>query len=116
MNKGIRMAQGVTPSSSIPATCSIRCGAVCPSAGAVESDDAMFIGDAMLDFGDGKIAAVRNRGWYIYQLTGQPSGYFLPVSGLKNQEEEAHDLRYKVSSDYATAASLYKSGYPLNVN
>ncbi len=31
------------------------------------------------------------------------------MSGLKKQP---YDLRYKVSSDYAPAASLYKSGYP----
>lgn len=34
---------------------------------------------------------------------------FFPVKGLKKQP---YDLQYKVSSDYALTASLYKSGYP----
>ena len=46
---------------------------------------------------------------YLPQLAGQPSGHFLPGKG---SEKTALRLQYKVSSDYALAASLYKSGYP----
>ena len=34
--------------------------------------------------------------------------YFFPVSGLKKWR---YDLEYKVSSDYALAAKMYKAGY-----
>jgi putative colanic acid biosynthesis glycosyltransferase len=42
-------------------------------------------------------------------LPASHQAIFFPVKGLKKQP---YDLQYKVSSDYALAASLYKSGYP----
>ncbi|MDK9362319.1 MULTISPECIES: colanic acid biosynthesis glycosyltransferase WcaE [Lelliottia] len=76
-----------------------------------QKDDAMFIGDALLDFGDGnKIRRSAKSGWYIYHsLPASHQAIFFPTAGLK---KHPYDLQYKVSSDYALAASLYKSGYP----
>lgn len=75
-----------------------------------QNDDAMFLGDAMLDFGDGhQVRRSAKRGWYIYHsLPASHQAIFFPVDGLKRHP---YDLQYKVSSDYALAASLYKSGY-----
>ena len=71
----------------------------------------MYIGDALLDFGNGhKVCRSAKPGWYIYHsLPASHQAIFFPVKGLKKQP---YDLQYKVSSDYALAASLYKSGYP----
>jgi putative colanic acid biosynthesis glycosyltransferase len=76
-----------------------------------QKEDAMYIGDALLDFGDGhKVCRSAKPGWYIYHsLPASHQAIFFPVKGLKKQP---YDLQYKVSSDYALAASLYKSGYP----
>lgn len=73
-------------------------------------DNAMLIGDALLDFGDGKkIERRAKRGWYIYHsLPASHQAIFFPVSGLR---KHPYDLQYKVSSDYALAAKMYKSGY-----
>lgn len=76
-----------------------------------KNDDAMYIGDALLDFGEGnKIRRSAKHGWYIYHsLPASHQAIFFPTAGLK---KHPYDLQYKVSSDYALAASLYKSGYP----
>ncbi|MEO3142627.1 colanic acid biosynthesis glycosyltransferase WcaE, partial [Escherichia coli] len=48
-------------------------------------------------------------GWYIYHsLPASHQAIFFPVSGLKKWR---YDLEYKVSSDYALAAKMYKAGY-----
>ncbi|HGY3715016.1 TPA: colanic acid biosynthesis glycosyltransferase WcaE [Citrobacter gillenii] len=75
-----------------------------------QSDKAMVIGDALLDFGDGhKIKRRAKPGWYIYHsLPASHQAIFFPVSGLHTWH---YDLQYNVSSDYALAAQLYKSGY-----
>ncbi|WES66736.1 colanic acid biosynthesis glycosyltransferase WcaE [Superficieibacter sp. HKU1] len=75
-----------------------------------KKDNAMYIGDALLDFGDGtKIRRSAKRGWYIYHsLPASHQAIFFPLMGLKNYP---YDLQYRVSSDYALAAKLYKKGY-----
>ncbi|WP_313112272.1 colanic acid biosynthesis glycosyltransferase WcaE [Pseudescherichia sp.] len=76
-----------------------------------EREKAMYIGDALLDFGDGtKIRRSAKHGWYIYHsLPASHQAIFFPVSGLKTYP---YDLQYKVSSDYALAARMFKAGYP----
>lgn len=76
-----------------------------------KNDDAMYIGDALLDFGGrNKTRRSAKHGWYIYHsLPASHQAIFFPTAGLK---KHPYDLQYKVSSDYALAASLYKSGYP----
>lgn len=75
-----------------------------------KKDNAMYIGDALLDFGDGtKTRRSAKRGWYIYHsLPASHQAIFFPLMGLKNYP---YDLQYRVSSDYALAAKLYKKGY-----
>jgi hypothetical protein len=70
----------------------------------------MYIGDALLDFGDGtKIRRSAKRGWYIYHsLPASHQAIFFPMSGLKTYP---YDLQYKVSSDYALAARMFKAGF-----
>ena len=70
----------------------------------------MVIGDALLDFGNGnKIKRRAKPGWYIYHsLPASHQAIFFPLSGLNVWH---YDLQYKISSDYALAAKLYKSGY-----
>ncbi|EFY9968353.1 colanic acid biosynthesis glycosyltransferase WcaE [Shigella boydii] len=65
---------------------------------------------SLLDFGDGhKIKRSAKPGWYIYHsLPASHQAIFFPVSGLKKWR---YDLEYKVSSDYALAAKMYKAGY-----
>ncbi|EOC0058620.1 colanic acid biosynthesis glycosyltransferase WcaE [Cronobacter turicensis] len=79
-------------------------------AAAPENENAMYIGDALLDFGDGnKMRRNAKSGWYIYHsLPASHQAIFFPVSGLKKYP---YDLQYKVSSDYALTAKMYKSGY-----
>ena len=74
-------------------------------------DNAMYMGDALLDFGDGnKVCRTAKPGWYIYHsLPASHQAIFFPLSGLKTYP---YDLQYRVSSDYALAARLYKAGYP----
>lgn len=73
-------------------------------------NNAMVIGDALLDFGDGtKIQRRAKPGCYIYHsLPASHQAIFFPLDGLKKYP---YDLQYKVSSDYALAARMYKSGY-----
>lgn len=76
-----------------------------------EQENAMYIGDALLDFGDGtKIRRGAKHGWYIYHsLPASHQAIFFPVNGLKTYP---YDLQYKVSSDYALAARMFKAGFP----
>jgi putative colanic acid biosynthesis glycosyltransferase len=76
-----------------------------------KKENAMYIGDALLDFGDGtKIRRGAKPGWYIYHsLPASHQAIFFPVQGLKKYP---YDLQYRVSSDYALAARMYKAGYP----
>lgn len=76
-----------------------------------KQDDAMYIGDALLDFGDGnKVRRSAKHGWYIYHsLPASHQAIFFPLSGL---QQFPYDLQYRVSSDYALAARMYKEGYP----
>lgn len=71
---------------------------------------AMVIGDALLDFGDGhKVRRSAKRGWYIYHsLPASHQAILFPTAALKQYR---YDLQYKVSSDCALTAQLYKSGY-----
>ncbi len=49
-------------------------------------------------------------GWYIYHsLPASHQAIFFPVSGLKTYP---YELQYRVSSDYALTARMYKAGYP----
>lgn len=76
-----------------------------------ESENAMYIGDALLDFGDGnKLRRSAKHGWYIYHsLPASHQAIFFPVNGLKTYP---YDLQFKVSSDYALAARMFKAGFP----
>ncbi|HKS35529.1 MAG TPA: colanic acid biosynthesis glycosyltransferase WcaE [Enterobacteriaceae bacterium] len=78
-----------------------------------KKDNAMYIGDALLDFGDGnKVRRSAKSGWYIYHsLPASHQAIFFPLNGLK---KHPYDLQYRVSSDYALAAKMYKSGYAFN--
>lgn len=75
-----------------------------------QNDDAMFLGDAMLDFGDGhQVRRSAKRGWYIYHsLPASHQAIFFPLRGL---QDYPYDVQYRVSSDYALTARMYKSGY-----
>lgn len=75
-----------------------------------KNDRAMYIGDAMLDFGEGhKVRRSAKHGWYIYHsLPASHQAIFFPLSGL---QKYPYDLQYRVSSDYALAAKMYKEGY-----
>ncbi|AST69951.1 colanic acid biosynthesis glycosyltransferase WcaE [Kosakonia cowanii] len=74
-------------------------------------ETAMYIGDALLDFGDGsKLRRNAKNGWYIYHsLPASHQAIFFPVHGLKTYP---YDLQFKVSSDYALAARMFKAGFP----
>lgn len=74
------------------------------------NDHVMYLGDALLDFGDGnKLRRNAKHGWYIYHsLPASHQAIFFPVKGLK---DHPYDLKYRVSSDYALTAQMYKSGY-----
>ncbi|MBS1205034.1 MAG: colanic acid biosynthesis glycosyltransferase WcaE [Proteobacteria bacterium] len=78
---------------------------------AEERENAMYIGDALLDFGDGnKLRRRAKHGWYIYHsLPASHQAIFFPVNGLKTYP---YDLQFKVSSDYALAARMFKAGFP----
>ncbi|EPF6160105.1 colanic acid biosynthesis glycosyltransferase WcaE [Citrobacter sedlakii] len=110
MNKGIEMAQGTF-------ALFLNSGDIFhPDAARfvrqlkTQKDDAMMTGDALLDFGNGhKIKRSAKPGWYIYHsLPASHQAIFFPVRGLKIWH---YDLQYKVSSDYALAARMYKAGY-----
>lgn len=110
MNKGIAMAQGRY-------ALFLNSGDVFhPDAAdvvaqlATENRDAMVIADALLDFGDGhKRRREAKHGWYIYHsLPASHQAIFFPLSGLKKYP---YDLQYRVSSDYALTARMYKAGY-----
>lgn len=75
-----------------------------------QNDNVMVIGDALLDFGNGqKIKRRAKPGWFIYHsLPASHQAIFFPLVGLTNWR---YDLQYKISSDYALAATLYKSGF-----
>ncbi|EHM45359.1 glycosyltransferase, group 2 family protein [Yokenella regensburgei ATCC 43003] len=77
---------------------------------AEKPDNAMYIGDALLDFGDGnKARRTAKPGWYIYHsLPASHQAIFFPLQGLK---QYPYDLQYRVSSDYALAARLFKAGF-----
>jgi len=84
MNKGIAMAEGrfAIFLNSGDVFHDEVCDVVRELASKPESERAMYIADALLDFGD----------------------------GTKIRRSAKH-LQYKVSSDYALAASMYKAGY-----
>ncbi len=112
MNKGIAMAQGryalFLNSGDIfhrDSANFVRQLAKLPA-----NDKKMVIGDALLDFGDGtKIARRAKPGCYIYHsLPASHQAMFFPLEGLR---QFPYDLQYKVSSDYALAARMYKNGY-----
>ncbi|VEA35894.1 glycosyltransferase [Salmonella enterica subsp. enterica] len=72
-----------------------------------QKGEAMYIGDALLDFGGGhKIRRKAKPGYYIYHsLPASHQAIFFPTAALKKYP---YDLQYHVSSDYALAARLYK--------
>ncbi|QMI05684.1 colanic acid biosynthesis glycosyltransferase WcaE [Citrobacter sp. RHB25-C09] len=110
MNKGIEMAQGKF-------ALFLNSGDVFHADAAqfvrqlqTQKENSMITGDALLDFGNGhKIKRSAKPGWYIYHsLPASHQAIFFPVAGLKKWR---YDLQYKVSSDYALAARMYKAGY-----
>lgn len=77
MNKGINMAQGRYAIFLNSGDVFHEDVALFARQLARQKEDAMFIGDALLDFGEGKSAARREtRLVYLPQPAGQPSGYF----------------------------------------
>lgn len=78
MNKGINMAQGRYAIFLNSGDVFHEDVALFARQLARQKEDAMFIGDALLDFGEGKSPARREtRLVYLPQLAGKPSGYFL---------------------------------------
>ncbi|MBW2871467.1 colanic acid biosynthesis glycosyltransferase WcaE, partial [Escherichia coli] len=110
MNKGIEMAQGKFALFLNSGDIFHQDAAYFVRKLKVQKDNVMITGDALLDFGDGhKIKRSAKPGWYIYHsLPASHQAIFFPVSGLKKWR---YDLEYKVSSDYALAAKMYKAGY-----
>lgn len=110
MNKGIEMAQGKFAIFLNSGDIFHTDVAAFVRQLADKKDHAMYIGDALLDFGDGtKVRRSAKRGWYIYHsLPASHQAIFFPLMGLKTYP---YDLQYRVSSDYALAAKLYKKGY-----
>lgn len=90
MNKGINMAQGRYAIFLNSGDVFHEDVALFARQLARQKEDAMFIGDALLDFGEGKKAArCETRLVYLPQPPGQPSGYFLP-----NERPEKTALRF----------------------
>ena len=84
MNKGINMAQGRYAIFLNSGDVFHEDVALFARQLARQKEDAMFIGDALLDFGEGKSAA-RCETWYIYHsLPASHQAIFFPMSGLKN--------------------------------
>lgn len=110
MNKGIAMAQGKFALFLNSGDIFHQDAAYFVRKLKMQKDNVMITGDALLDFGDGhKIKRSAKPGWYIYHsLPASHQAIFFPVSGLKKWR---YDLEYKVSSDYALAAKMYKAGY-----
>ncbi len=110
MNKGIAMAQGKFALFLNSGDIFHQDAAYFVRKLKMQKDNVMITGDALLDFGDGhKIKRSAKPGWYIYHsLPASHQAIFFPVPGLKKWR---YDLEYKVSSDYALAAKMYKAGY-----
>ncbi|UDN29216.1 colanic acid biosynthesis glycosyltransferase WcaE (plasmid) [Escherichia coli] len=109
MNKGIAMAQGKF-------ALFLNSGDIFHQDAAnfvrklkVQKDNMMITGDALLDFGDGhKIKRSAKRGGIF--ITACPPVIRRYFSSIR-LEKWRYDLEYKVSSDYALAAKMYKAGY-----
>ena len=109
MNKGINMAQGRYAIFLNSGDVFHEDVALFARQLARQKEDAMFIGDALLDFGEGKSAARCETGLvYLPQPPGQPSGYFLP----NERSENSLTICAIKCHQIMLAASLYKSGYP----
>lgn len=110
MNKGIAMAQGRFALFLNSGDVFHPDAAQVVSQLAEKNNRTMVIADALLDFGDGhKRRRKAKHGWYIYHsLPASHQAIFFPLCGIRKYP---YDLRYRVSSDYALAARMYKSGY-----
>lgn len=75
-----------------------------------KNDNEIYIGNALLNFGNGeKSMRKAKNGLYIYHsLPASHQAMFFPTCAIKNNP---YDLQFKVSSDYALAAKLYKQGF-----
>ncbi|EDX8631787.1 colanic acid biosynthesis glycosyltransferase WcaE [Salmonella enterica] len=111
MNKGIALAQGRYTLFLNSGDAFHDDAALFARQLARQKGEAMYIGDALLDFGGGhKIRRKAKPGYYIYHsLPASHQAIFFPTAALKKYP---YDLQYHVSSDYALAARLYKAGYP----
>ncbi len=77
----------------------------------MQKDNMMITGDALLDLATGiKLNVAPNRVGIFTTAARQSSGDIFPGVRL---EEMALYLEYKVSSDYALAAKMYKAGMHL---
>jgi putative colanic acid biosynthesis glycosyltransferase len=72
-------------------------------------ENVMFIYDAVLDFGSEikKIRKAKNQYYIYHSLPASHQAIVYPLSELK---KTLYDLTYKVSSDYALTATLFKKG------
>ncbi|MFG6656325.1 colanic acid biosynthesis glycosyltransferase WcaE [Scandinavium sp. M-37] len=112
MNKGVEMASGQYVLFLNSGDCFHSEIATFIQQLAVQStqEKEIYIGDAVLDFGNGvKKMRSAKPGWYIYHsLPASHQSIFYPRAGLVNYP---YELQYKISADYALTARMFKCGY-----
>ena len=111
MNKGIAISTGkyalfLNSGDSIVAGAADLIHKICIS----NIDNTIFLCDAILNFGNGftKVRKAKNIRYIYHSLPASHQAIIYPVSVLK---QVRYDLSYKVSSDYALTAQLYKKGF-----
>lgn len=111
MNKGIAISTGkyalfLNSGDSIVAGAADLIHEICIS----KIDNTVFLCDAILNFGNSftKIRKAKKIIYIYHSLPASHQAIIYPLSVLK---EVRYDLSYKVSSDYALTAKLYKKGF-----